>query len=383
MNKIERMLQELCPNGAEYRRIGDVFVRLKGTPITAAKMKEINNPNGEIKIFAGGKTVINANEDDIENANIMYVPSVIVQSRGVIDVIYCDQPFTFKNEMWAYTINSPITVKYLYYVLKNNIQIFRDKASIMGSLPQISLQTTEKFEIPIPPFPIQEEIVRILDHFTELTAELQAELQARQEQYEYYRNKLLTFTKIGEGTQSVTWMKMSEICNLQRGKVYSKEYLRDNQGIYPVYSSQTINNGELGRISTYDFDGTYLTWTTDGAYAGTIFKRKGKFSITNVCGIISMKSDLVTMDFLYYWLSLKAKEYVYSGMGNPKLMSNQVEKILVPIPSLSEQQRIVSILDKFETLINDLSQGLPAEIAAMQEQYEYYRNKLLTFNRSN
>ena len=201
MNRIERMLQELCPEGVEYRRIGDIFVRLKGTPITATKMKEINNPNGEIKIFAGGKTVINANEDDIENANIIRVPSVIVQSRGVIDVIYYDQPFTFKNEMWAYTINSPITVKYLYYVLKNSIQIFRDKASIMGALPQISLQATEKFEIPIPPLPIQEEIVRILDHFTELTAslqaELQAELQARQEQYEYYRNKLLTFTKIG------------------------------------------------------------------------------------------------------------------------------------------------------------------------------------------
>lgn len=157
--------------------------------------------------------------------------------------------------------------------------------------------------------------------------------------------------------------------------------MRDNQGKYPVYSSQTINNGELGRINTYDFNGTYLTWTTDGAYAGTIFKRKGKFSITNVCGIISMNSDLVTMEFLYYWLSLKAKEYVYFGMGNPKLMSNQVEKILVPILSLSEQHRIVSTLDKFEALVNDLSKGLPAEIAAVQEQYEYYRNKLLTFKR--
>ena len=275
-------------------------------------------------------------------------------------------------------ISSMANLRYLYFALQT-----KDVSGIVrGIPPKLNQENLRNIEIPVPPLPIQEEIVRILDHFTELTAELQAELQselqARQEQYEYYRNKLLTFD-----AGSVTWMKMSEICNLQRGKVYSKEYLRDNQGIYPVYSPQTINNGELGRISTYDFDGTYLTWTTDGAYAGTIFKRKGKFSITNVCGIISMKSDLVTMDFLYYWLSLKAKEYVYSGMGNPKLMSNQVEKILVPIPSLSEQQRIVSILNKFETLVNDLSQGLPAEIAAMQEQYEYYRNKLLTFNRSN
>ena len=273
-------------------------------------------------------------------------------------------------------IKDKLSTRFLYHILRNKTEYLYVLAG-GGAQPNLSsTKLMDSLEIPVPPLPIQEEIVRILDHFTELTAELQAELQARQEQYEYYRNKLLTFDE-----ESVTWMKMSEICNLQRGKVYSKEYLRDNQGIYSVYSSQTINNGELGRISTYDFDGTYLTWTTDGAYAGTIFKRKGKFSITNVCGIISMKSDLVTMDFLYYWLSLKAKEYVYSGMGNPKLMSNQVEKILVPIPALSEQQRIVSILDKFETLVNDLSQGLPAEIAAVQEQYEYYRNKLLTFNR--
>lgn len=174
---------------------------------------------------------------------------------------------------------------------------------------------------------------------------------------------------------------MSEICKLQRGKVYSKDYLRNNKGNYPVFSSQTMNNGELGRIATYDFDGTYLTWTTDGAYAGTIFKRKGKFSITNVCGIISMKSDLVIMDFLYYWLSLKAKDYVYTGMGNPKLMSNQVENIIVPVPPLAEQERIAAILDRFERLTTDLQDGLPAEIKARKQQYEYYRDRLLTFKR--
>ena len=174
---------------------------------------------------------------------------------------------------------------------------------------------------------------------------------------------------------------MKDICILQRGKVYSKKYISDNLGAYPVYSSQTANNGILGKINTYDYDGVYLTWTTDGAYAGTIFFRQGKFSITNVCGLISIIKNYVDLRFLYYWLSLTAKSYVYQGMGNPKLMSNQVENIDVPIPPLSEQQRIVDILDRFEALTTDLQSGLPAEIEARRKQYEYYREKLLTFKR--
>ncbi len=100
MTKIERMIQELGYENVKFKKVKDVFQRLKGTPITAGKMKEIDNPDGKIRIFAGGKTVINANEEDIPNANIIKVPSVLVQSRGIIDVIYYDKPFTFKNEIY-------------------------------------------------------------------------------------------------------------------------------------------------------------------------------------------------------------------------------------------------------------------------------------------
>ena len=119
MSKLDELIQALCPNGVEFIKIKDVFLRLKGTPITAEKMKEIENPAEEIKIFAGGKTVIHAKETDIPKANIIRVPAVLVQSRGVIDVIYYDKPFTFKNEMWAYTANNPIKVKYLYLETQN------------------------------------------------------------------------------------------------------------------------------------------------------------------------------------------------------------------------------------------------------------------------
>ena len=184
----------------EWKKIKDVFQRIKGTSITASKMKEIATDTGEIRIFAGGKTVINAKEKDIENANITKVPSVLVQSRGIIDVLYYEKPFTFKNEMWAYTTNEKITVKYLYYILKKSIYYFRNSASSMGSLPQISLTVTEDYKIPLPPLEEQKRIVDILDRFdtlcNDISKGLPAEIESRQKQYEYYRDKLLSFKEI-------------------------------------------------------------------------------------------------------------------------------------------------------------------------------------------
>ena len=171
----------------------------------------------------------------------------------------------------------------------------------------------------------------------------------------------------------VEWKKLGDVANLVRGKVISKDFIRDNAGIYPVYSSQTANDGVLGYIDSYMFDGDFLTWTTDGAYAGTIFRRKGRFNITNVCGLMDITDQRLLQDYLYYWLSLIAKSYVQEGMGNPKLMSNVASTILIPIPSLSEQQRIVSILDTFTSSISNLKQ----QIEERRKQYEYERDLLL------
>jgi type I restriction enzyme S subunit len=171
----------------------------------------------------------------------------------------------------------------------------------------------------------------------------------------------------------VEWKKLGDVARLIRGKVISKDYIRDFEGDYPVYSSQTANDGVLGYINSYMFDGDYLTWTTDGAYAGTIFSRKGKFSITNVCGLIDITDNNVQQNYLYFWLSKTAKDYVLDGMGNPKLMSNVASTIPIPIPSLSEQNRIVGILDTFTASIENLKE----QIAQRRKQYEYYRDQLL------
>lgn len=171
----------------------------------------------------------------------------------------------------------------------------------------------------------------------------------------------------------VEYKKIEQLFKLSRGVVISKDFIRDNVGNYPVYSSQTENDGELGKINTYEFDGEYLTWTTDGANAGTVFYRKGKFSVTNVCGLLTPITNNNTK-FIYYALQINAQDYVVKGMGNAKLMSNVMSKILVPVPPRPIQDEIVRILDNF----TELTAELTAELTDRRKQYEYYRDYLLT-----
>ena len=178
----------------------------------------------------------------------------------------------------------------------------------------------------------------------------------------------------------VEYKSLGEIANISRGKVMSKDYLRDNVGDYPVYSSQTENDGKLGSISTYMVDGDYLTWTTDGANAGTVFFRSGKFSITNVCGLIDVTDKNVLIRFLYYALFKEAPNHVNAGMGNPKLMSNVMSKIKIPVPPLEVQREIVHILDSYTVFNDELQEQLEKELVSRQKQYEYYRESLIIEN---
>ena len=175
---------------------------------------------------------------------------------------------------------------------------------------------------------------------------------------------------------------LREICDISRGTVISKDYLRDHAGTFPVYSSQTMNHGVFGHIDTFAYDFESLTWTTDGANAGSIFYHcDEKFTITNVCGLLKVKdSEVVSTRFLYFLLRTQAKKYVSAGMGNPKLMAGDMGNIRVKLPTISKQNEIVHVLDIFDSLLNDLSIGLPAELNARRQQYEHYRDRLLRFD---
>lgn len=401
MTKLEQLIKELCPNGVKYVAIKDYFTRLKGTPITAGKMKEIDSPDGEIRIFAGGKTVINAHEKDIPNANITRVPAVLVQSRGVIDFIYYEKPFTFKNEMWAYTAENKITVKYLYYFLQNNTQHFRDSASGMGSLPQISLHVTEDFKIPVPPLEVQAEIVKILDEYstsvTALQQELEKELTARKKQYEYYRDFLLDFDVHEGGTNECEWRTIKEIFDIRNGYTPSKsnvEYWEN--GIIPWFRMDDIR--ENGRILSNSiqhiarkgvkksgiFPANSLIMSTtatigEHALIKTNFVCNQQITCFSLKQEYSSKINIKFVFYLFFNFGEWCRNNVNNGGGLPIINTAKLSTYKIPIPTIEKQNRIVSILDRFDKLCNDISEGLPAEIEARRKQYEYYRDKLLSF----
>ncbi|MBO7928052.1 restriction endonuclease subunit S [Pseudoalteromonas sp. K222D] len=158
---------------------------------------------------------------------------------------------------------------------------------------------------------------------------------------------------------------IEEICHIGRGRVISQEEVNSNPGVYPVYSSQTRNNGKMGSIETYDFDGDYITWTTDGENAGTIFNRKGKFNCTNVCGTLKSKNDEVDHQFLAYQLSSISKNYV-SYIGNPKLMNGVMANVGLILPTKLAQKKISQILNTVDNLI-DQTQNLIGKYTAIKQ----------------
>ncbi len=393
MSKIEQLIQQHCPDGVEYKEIGSVLNRSKGTKITAAQMKEINTEKGKVKIFAGGKTFAMVNFDDIPSKDINYDPSIIVKSRGIIEFEYYDKPFSHKNEFWSYqSKNQNILIKYVYYFLKLNECYFQQLASKM-QMPQIALPDTEKYKIPIPPLPIQQEIVTILDKFTALEAELEAELEARSRQYDYYRNQLLAFED-----RDVEWKTLGDVGEFVRGKRfvrtdmieegfpcihYGEMYTHYN--IYAEKSKSFISSDLAKKLRVAKYGDVIIVAageTIEDLGKGTAWLGKEDVVIHDAC--FTYTSDL-NPKYVSYFLRTKLfhnqiKRHISSGKISA-INAKGLAQARIPVPSNEEQERIVNILDQFDALVNDIKTGLPAEIKARRAQYEYYRKKLLTFNR--
>ena len=373
------MIKKLLQGQAvEWRALGEVLVRTKGTKITAGKMKELHKSNAPIKIFAGGKTFALVDFDDIPQKDINHKPSIIVKSRGIIEFEYYDKPFSHKNEMWAYHSQNPnINIKFIYYFLKQNEPYFQKIGSKM-QMPQIATPDTDKFKIPIPPLSVQSQIVQILDAFTELNDqlrdELTAELSMRQKQYQYYRDFLLSeheLAKVG-----FEWKSLGKLGIINRGKRVVKSQLT-TEGVYPVYQNSLQPLGYFDK-SNVKANTTFMI--TAGA-AGEIGYSNCAFWSADDCYYFDCPKDVLDDRFLYHSLK-KQQNKIFSQVRKasiPRLGRNSVENIKIPIPPLSVQSQIVAILDTFDTLTQSISEGLPKEIKLRQKQYEYYRERLLNF----
>ena len=394
--KNNRTFLEKLLDGAEveWKPLKDILIRTKGTKITAAEMKVLHKDNAPLKIFAGGKTFALVNFEDIPEKDINKNPSIIVKSRGIIEFEYYDKPFSHKNEMWSYYSNDKnINIKYIYYVLKNQEPYFQNLGSKM-QMPQIATPDTDKYLVPIPPLSVQTEIVKILDALTALTSELTSELILRQKQYEYYREKLLSEEELGK--VGFEWKTLGDVAKIQRGASPRpiSQYITDDPNGIPW-----IKIGDTSLDSKY-IENTAQKITIEGAEKSRILK-SGDFVMSNsmsygrpyilkISGAIhdgwasiSNFGNILNSDFLYYYLSSNTVQSYWNGKINSSSVSNLnsdiIKSLSIPIPTLNIQIEIAKTLDKFETLTNSITKGLPLAIEQSQKRYEYYRELLLNF----
>ncbi|UKJ12309.1 restriction endonuclease subunit S [Helicobacter pylori] len=394
MHKIERLLQTLAPKGVEFRKLGEVCEIIRGKRVTK---KEILD-KGKYPVVSGGIGFMGyLNEYNREENTI-----TIAQYGTAGFVNWQNQKFWANDVCFSVIPKETLINRYLYYVL-TNMQNYLYSISNRSAIPySISSNNIMQITIPIPPLEIQQEIVKILDAFTELNTELNTELKARKKQYEYYQNMLLDF----KGIHS----------NHKDAKMSAKTYPKRLQTLLQTLAPKGVEFRKLGEVLEYDqpnkycvtgkeFDKSYPTpvltagktfilgytnekdniyqasksspviifddFTTATQWVDFPFKVK-----SSVMKILLPKNPTINIRFIFFYM--QTIPYNISGEHTRQWIS-RYSQIAIPIPPLEIQQEIVKILDQFLALTTDLLAGIPAEIKARKKQYEYYREKLLTF----
>ena len=376
MNYIDRLVAELCPDGVEYRPLGELLAYEQPTKyLVSSKDYDESYPT---PVLTAGKTFILGYTNETEG---IYPASeeepVIIFDDFTTAFKWVEFPFKAKSSaMKMLTLKSGTNslFKYVYYAMQCIVYNSSDHARQW-------ISKYSNIEIPVPPLEIQEAIVEILDKFTNLEAELEAELEARTLQYEYYRDSLfealdcprVPLGSLGIRNKGIT-ITASKMRTLEPGNKDVRIFAAGSTFI-DTDSSFIPDKGIL--------EGPAIIVKSRG-YIGFEYY-EGKFTHKNELWSYSLTSDLVEQKFIYYYLLTQAYHLHELARGKsvklPQLAVKDTDELLVPVPSLEEQQRIVDILDRFDALTSSLSEGLPAELAARRSQYEYYRDQLLTFPR--
>lgn len=414
MSKLEELIQQYCPDGVEWKmlgELGDFYSGLTGktkSDFTGGNEKFItyvnvfNNPSLKTDVPERVKIAEGEKQNTIQYGDILFTGSSetpdecgmsSVLTHTIEEKLYLNS-FCFGFRFFDLSDKCPSFMKYLFR--STNIRKTICKTANGVTRYNISKKEFAKIEIPIIPLPVQEEIVRILDAFTELQAELQAELQKRKQQYNYYLDNLLNFKNINRGgyQAEVRWMKMSEVASFTYGytskaqdlgnvryiritDITDKGQLNPKNGKYVSLTEEVrpylLKKGDLIMARTGATYGKTLYYNEDypSAYASFLIK-------------ITLNQ---LVDSKYYWHFTRSSIYweqanrLVGGGAQPQFNTGAISQVIIPLPSLEEQNRIVFILDRFDRLTNDLTSGLPAEIEKRRQQYEFYRDKLLTFKR--
>lgn len=384
MSKLDELINKLIPYGVEFKEL--VTLAEIGT---GSSDRKDSAEDGKYPFYVRSKDVLRINTFEYDEE------AIVIPGEGGIGEIFHFVSGKYALHQRAYRIHpttEKLSTKFLYYYMFANFKKFIMQRAVSATVTSIRKPMIEKFEVPLPPLEIQNEIVRILDKFTSLEAELDAELDARRKQYEYYRDSLLLENKNAE------WKTLSEIGTFERGRRFVHGDDREE-------GTPCIHYGEL---YTY-----YGVWANEvKTHIDPELKTKLRFAEKNDVIIVGAGENNIDIGVAVAWLgdykvAIHDACYIFRHKQNPKyisyllrtynyhlqikkyvsegkicsISSEGIGKAKLPFPSLEEQQKIVAILDRFESLCNDITSGLPAEIEARHKQYEYYRDKLLTFKR--
>ena len=381
MTKLDRLIAELCPDGVEYATIGDI-----GDVCMCKRIfREQTGPSGDVPFFKIGTFGKEPDsfipQDLFDEYRMKYsfpnVGDILISAAGTIGrtVTYNGELAYFQdsNIVWVNNDESKILNRFLFYFY--SLQPWT--VSTGGTISRLYNDSIRRTAIPLPPLPVQHEIVHILDNFTELTAELTA----RKKQYEYYRNELLSFG------DDVPMVPLGEVAQYSKTRINAAKL--DSNNYVGVDNILPNTSGKM--VSSYAPEhGVFTRFDKDDVLIGNIRPYLKKIWLSDITGgtngdvLVVHRTDNILLPRFLYQLLASDKFFAYDmqhakGAKMPRGSKESVMQYRIPLPSLAEQARIVAILDQFDTLTTDLTGGLPAEIEARQQQYEYYRDKLLTF----
>lgn len=386
LTKLEKLIKELCPNGVIYKKTYEIA----DVSIGEFVHKNKQNPNGKYPVFNGGTSNTGFYDDYNRTAN-----KIIISARGA-NAGFVNRVFTnYWSGNSCYTVDvvdEALDWNFVYYWFKNSEKILLGEQQ-KGGIPAVSKKQVENFRVPVPPLEVQSEIVRILDNFTELTAELTAEhtaeLTARKKQYEYYRDELLSLPDAPRMPLSKLTLKVSSINwkNINGTKKYIDLSSVDRE-------THSIIDADVLEVSADNAPSRakQLVQENDILFGGTrpMLKRycivpteyDEQVCSTGYC-VLRLDNKIALTNYVYHCLGT-SEFYRYveanqQGASYPAIGDKVLKDYEIPVPTLEMQEKIAMVLDRFNSLCNDISNGLPAEIEARQKQYEYYREKLLTF----
>ena len=362
MSRIDDLIAELCPDGVPHRALDQVVAFQKGE-----QLKAEDRIDGPYPVVTAGRT----NESTHQEFNFG-AGSVSVSSHGAYagHINYWAEPIWLSNNVFLLAPSVPhLESRFLFFALKSRQQRVRDRVH-GGGVPYLNARDLAPLRIPVPPLEVQREIVRVLDQFTQLEAELEAELEARRRQYEHYQRSLLA---VGSSVENIP---MGEIAAIGTGRTDRKDATAD--GAFPLY----VRSKDVLASDKWEFDETAIILPGEGGIGEIFHFAAGKYALHQRAYRVAPHDTRILPRFLYFYLRENFGDYVRQRAVTATVTSlrrSMLTDFPVPLLPLEEQTRVVEALDQLDALVNDISVGLPAELAARRKQYEYYRDKLLTF----